>query len=253
MDKLIQKIEQKLVELGIVKMAEEPASSGTTSGATAATSAAPAVVVSEIIPKTIKISYSAIGAPVIQTNEDGKEENVTDGEYILTTNKKITIESGKLVKEEDVVEDEKKEDEKEESVSGETKMSFTSAELAEKLEMANVEKKRLSEIIDLSKAGEYTINISINDKGEITWGTLYATTYENLLMAETEKVNAVVDELTQAFETKMSAEKSKYENIIEALKTGEIKVMDKPVQESEPVKLSRAEALKKGILAKKAK
>jgi len=247
-DKINSTLQKLGVDLVLAKASEtmsgETATTGETSGATV-TSAAAGVVVSEIIPKTIKISYSAIGAPVIQTNEDGKEENVTDGEYILTTNKKITIQDGKLVSEIDVEEIEN-EEEKEDAVSGETKMEIeTPVEpvATSELEMANLESQRLREIIDVTKDGSYTIEISVSN-GEIVWGTLYTNTYQNLMLEKEEEIEKKIDELTLAYEEKLSAN----EKIIEALKIGEVKPNITPV--ASDVKLSKSDFIKLDIQEK---
>lgn len=184
---LIDKINTTLLKLGsnvVLAVAPSPSGdtvAGETSGATAQTAAAPGVVVSEIIPQTIKISYSAIGAPVIQTDADGKEEHVLDGEYILTTNKKITIVDGKLTAEVDVTEMSP-----EEMMSGTTEMSMEDLEIA----LAEVElesnkknitpdeqtalackKKKLSADIEAKKAckTKLTIDIPVIELAKYPW------------------------------------------------------------------------------------
>lgn len=227
---LIEKIEAKLIELGIVELAEAPVEEAPVeSGATEEVVVevempkAPleAVLVDEIIPNPIKISYSAIGAPVIAVDADGKEENLMDGEYKLATNKKLMVADGKLTAIEDIVEEEKEE---------EIEMEIETPSL----DMAmGIEGNRLKDIIDMSKKGDYTIQISVDENGVVTFGTVYANTFQNLLLAEEEKVNLKVEELTKG-----------YESIIEALKVGETKVVEKPEVK---VQLSRAELLKANI------
>lgn len=293
---VIEKINSTLAKLGVdLILAKAPVASGETSGSTSGvtvTSAAAGVVVSEIIPKTIKISYSAIGAPVIQTNEDGKEENVTDGEYILTTNKKITVEGGKLTKEEDVEEIEVEEEkpsgttemakvevpvielakypwdkciadmtkegydaETAKKICGSIKAKGTTMEsdevllsqeqLHELVMAANLERQRIADLIDLTKNGSYCINIEVVD-GAITWGTMQTNTYQNLLLEKETEIDNKIDELTQAYEAKLSAN----EKVIEALKTGEVKTNIIPVASDDKTILSKSDFIKLDIQEK---
>lgn len=260
--KLIEKIEQKLVDLGIVTLAEEVVETGSTETNTEEIGS---VVISEIIPTPIDVTYSAIGAPVIIKNAEGEEENLGDGEYLLKDNMKMIIVDGKLkelIKIEETEEEvvlsketkvekvETKEVKVEEVKVEETKVEETKVELTEteELELAVTNIKSLLSTIDMTKAGDYYISISINDSGEITYATASSNTYQNLLLAEEEKTNKKVDELVKAYEVKLSDNETKYKNIIEALKTGYVKPTEPKVEE---VKLSRVEALKIQIQAKR--
>jgi hypothetical protein len=241
---LIQKIEDKLIELGIVELAkgdvvapveEAPVESGATEATSGETvSNLPSVIVVEFTPKNGKISYSAIGAPVLSIDEEGKETPADDGDYNTKDGKTITVVDGKLTKEIDTPEEEDVEEAPVES--GTTEMSIETPSL----DMAmGIEGNRLKDIIDMSKKGDYTIQISVDDKGTVTFGTVYANTFQNLLLEEEEKVNLKLEKLTEG-----------YESIIEALKVGETKVIEKPEVKKE---LTRADYLKLEIQNKKSK
>lgn len=269
MANLIEKIEAKLIELGVVqptKLAEEEVvESGTTE--VVATEAAPAVVVAQIVPNPIDISYSAIGAPAFAKDAEGVETAVEDGEYLIRkddVDKKIVIKDGKLESEtvveevEDVVElseEEKAKAEADAKTDAKTDIPKTEEtkleaevkdEATEKeLEMAAKLRSVLSNI-DVSKAGYYYISMNVNEDGDVEYATMSSETYETLMSKQENEIGEKVTELTNGFETKLADEKAKYESIIEALKTGDTKLSQKPEVEV-PVKLSRKEVLKNRI------
>lgn len=223
---LIEKIDLKLQELGVIKKVEtklaeetEPVSGDTETE-----------LETGHIVSTIEISYTKLGEKVIQVVEEGADEIlIGDGEYKLDDDTVIVIKDGLLS------ELTPKEETEEET------------ELDDEVKLASIEKNRISDIVDLTKDGDYTINLEVYD-GEITWGSLYTSTWENLLLAEETKTTEAVDELTLAFETKiklaetkLSDEAEKYENIIEALKSGETKLKEEIKSD---VKLSKIDILK---------
>jgi len=98
----------------------------------------------------------------------------------------------------------------------------------------------LKDIIDMTKNGDYTLSLSVKD-GVVTYGSVYASTYQNLLMEEEKKAELKLEELTKG-----------YERIIETLKTGEVRTPDrhkdvetKPLTKVDIVKMQLAEARNK--------
>ena len=335
---LLDKINATLLKLGVnaqvVELAKAPtgATSGTTSGATSGTTTnLPSAIVDEIIPQTIKISYSAVGAPVIATDADGKEENIMDGDYVLVSGQVLVVKDGKLadLKPAEEMTPEAMSGGTSGNTSGDTMMSLAELKLAvEEIELAckkkditaedqtalackkkkllaqiesktkleeqelemkkypwdkciadntakygadgaakicgsikakgtkmsaedvdefiqlgmSIEKQRISDIIDLSKNGNYTLEISVSD-GAITYGTLYTNTYQNLMLEKETEIEGKITELTEAFEAKISG----LEKVNEALKTGETKTVA-PV--ASDVKLSKSDLLKLDIQEK---
>jgi len=239
MENLINKIEAKLIELGIVKLAE--ATSGATSGVTV-TEAAPAVVVAEIVPNPIKISYSAIGAPVFSTDAEGVETQVEDGEYLLANNKKIVITAGKLESEIMV-------EEVEDIISGTTEMSTQTTEVLSEADIQMAIKVRSAlQNIDITKSGTYYISLEVDKDLNVTYATMSSSTYETLMSEQETKLDAEVTKLSTAYETKLAEEKAKYESIIEGLKSGEVQQSQSTPEV--PIKLSKAQVLKQQLMEK---
>ena len=259
MSTIKEKINATLLQLGYVpvtslakaKPAEEPAS-GATSGQTLQPTSGgtlPSVIVTEFVPKNIKISYSAIGAPVLQTEEDGKEEPAEDGDYELITNKTITVKDGKLVAEIDTPEEDIEEH------SGETKTTMAKVEKVEvPIAMATNPADSLKAAlqragIKLDKKGSYCLNIEVGEDGTISYGTLQTNTYENLLMAKEEEFSGEIDKLTSAIETRLAAEKDKYEKLVEAHMHGIVPSKEKGGAQAE-TKMSKTDILKQQIASK---
>jgi hypothetical protein len=93
-DKLILKLKEvQLDETKLAATTGDTGTTGTTSGSTLQT-----VIVTEIIPKNYKVSYSAIGAPVL-VEQKGKEVAAPDDDYNLVNGKTITVVKGKLTAE----------------------------------------------------------------------------------------------------------------------------------------------------------
>ena len=254
MSTLIEKINATLLKLGsdiqlakAVKPVENP--TGETSGQTLQPTTGntlPSVVVTEYIPKNVKVSYSAIGAPVLEIDADDKEKPAEDGEYQLVTNKTITVKAGKLVTETDTPEDEQNE------ASGDTKTTMSKVEVPIEMQankadqlMATLQKAG----VDLKKKGNYCINVEVGDDGTITYGTLQTNTYENLLMSKEEEYSTEIDKLTNAIETRLAEEKVKYEKLVEAHMHGIVPSKDKSGSNGE-TKLSKVEILKQQIAQK---
>ena len=283
MSKLIEKIEQKLVELGLVKAAEEVVVEEDVEVGN--------VIVGEIKPTPISISYSAIGAPVMQT-VDGEETVVEDGIHLITDGTQtMVIESGKLVKiekveevpeeeaEEEVAlkeetpevkaeETEETKDEVKEEVKEEVKLEETKEEVTEEetpktetpvveaeVELSETDLKMAVKLraalsnIDIQKAGSYYISLEVDEDLNVTYGAMSSSTYESLILAEEDKIELKLNELTTGFETKLTEQKEKFEGVIEALKTGETK--PKKDSTSTEVKLSKAEVIKLQIAEKR--
>ena len=260
MSTLIEKINATLLKLGsdiqlakAVKPVENP--TGETSGQTLQPTTGntlPSVVVTEYIPKNVKVSYSAIGAPVLEIDADDKEKPAEDGEYQLVTNKTITVKAGKLVTETDTPEDEQNE------ASGDTKMSVVEKPIIiEKVETpielaANKSDQLMAALqragIDLKKKGNYCINIEIAEDGTIAYGTLQTNTFENLLMSKEEEFSTEMDKLTAAIETRLAAEKEKYEKLVEAHMHGIVPSKDKNANSE--TKMSKTDILKAQIANK---
>ena len=257
MSTLLEKINATLLKLGsdiqVTNLAKtkpaDPATSGATSGATLQPTSGgtlPTVIISDYIPANGKISYSAIGAPVLEIEGDEGEEPAEDGEYQLTTNKTITVKGGKLVSEVDTPADEQNE------ASGDTKTTMSKVEVPIEMQankadqlMATLQKAG----VDLKKKGSYCINVEVGDDGTITYGTLQTNTYENLLMSKEEEYSTEIDKLTNAIETRLAEEKVKYEKLVEAHMHGIVPSKDKSGNNGE-TKLSKVEILKQQIASK---
>jgi len=106
---LVDKINATLLKLNVdLQLAKVPkkedATSGETSGQTLQPTSGgtlPSVIVTEYVPKNVSVSYSAIGAPVMETKDGGKEAPAEDGDYETVAGKTITVKDGKLVSETD--------------------------------------------------------------------------------------------------------------------------------------------------------
>ena len=294
---LIDKINNTLTKLNIdlqlTEMAKvskpTPAVSGETTGQTLPVTTGgtlPNVVISDYIPANGKVSYSAIGAPVLEIIGEDEEEPAEDGTYNLVTKKTIVVKAGKLVSEEDTIESE----------TGDTKTTMAKVEVpvlelkdypwekciadqtpkygaegAKKIcgkikatNMSAIDAKEILEMaanpadslkaalqkagIKLDKKGDYCLDISVGEDGTIQYGTLRTNTYENLLMAKEDELSVEVDKLTNAFETRLAQEKDKYSKLVEAHMHGVVPSKDKGAEKE--VKLSKTDILKQQIASK---
>lgn len=257
-EKLILKLKEIQDEtLSMAKLAEAP--SGSTSGATSgSTSNLPSVLVDEIQQPNIKISYSAIGAPVLMLDAKGKEQSVLDGEYKLATGKLLVVEGGKLKDIKDLPAEESSGTTEQ---SGDTKMSKAVIEPAE-LTMAQSTGKAVQTALsrsglDISKKGSYCLNFEIGEDGEMTCGTLATNTYQNLVMAKEQEIQVAVDAKVKEIEVAMAKQKENYEKVVKTLNTNVKTIDTNPQVETQEVLLSKTptktEILKAEIANKKNK
>jgi hypothetical protein len=233
---LIEKIGKKLQEFGLDPLQMEDAKvveSGSTQ---------------PIKPNAmIPLNYSEIGKEVTK----GEGEKIEDGIYILDNGKKITVIKGLLAdvydipKPAEAVEGEVKPVE-EAPVSGDTK-EVKPAEAEVKMAITpTLDKKKIEDLIDITKDGSYTISLSVSN-GQIIWGDLHTETYENLVMSaqNNEKV----------YETKLTEIENGYKTVIESLKMANTKgVENKPdgeavVNSNKP--LTKSDYIKLAIMEKK--
>ena len=249
MSTLIEKINATLLKLNVdLQLAkapkEQPADSGATTGQTLPVTTGgtlPNVVISDYIPANGKISYSAIGAPVLEIIGEDEEEPAEDGIYNLVTKKTITVKSGKLVSEEDTPE------------TGDTKTAMSKVEAPIEMQ-ANKADQLMATLskagVDLKKKGSYCINVEVGEDGTITYGTLQTNTYENLLMSKEEEYSAEIDKLTSAIDTRMAAEKEKYDKLVETHIHGVVPSKLPSVGGNGETKMSKTEILKAQIASK---
>ena len=258
MSTLIEKINATLlklnVDLQLTAMAkapkEQPVESGSTSGATLQPTSGgtlPSVIVTEYVPKNLSVSYSAIGAPVMETKDGGKEAPAEDGDYETVAGKTITVKDGKLVTEVDTPQ----EDIDEHSGDTKTKMSKVEAPIEMQANKADQLMATLSKAgVDLKKKGSYCLNVEVGEDGTITYGTLQTNTYENLLMSKEEEYSAEIDKLTQAIETRLALEKEKYDKLVETHIHGVVPSKLPSVGGNGETKMSKTEILKAQIASK---
>lgn len=207
---LMEKFEATLQKYGLIKMAEEqPVEEVKPTGNTESMKNEGNLIK--------KITWTATDEPVLA---DG--EKVQDGIYTLDNGIKLTIIKGVLAEVQTIEEKKEENVEEVEEVPSEEKKEDMPMSGDTKVEMAqNVEKQRIQDIIDMTKDGEYTISLTVSN-GVITWGNLYTNTYQNLLMAEQEKIESKLTELTQSFDLKLAEHEKKVQeqqNIIDALKS----------------------------------
>jgi hypothetical protein len=253
-DKLILKLKE--IQDDTLELAKpDTTTSGATSGATEST--LPSVQVDEIMQPNIKISYSAIGAPVLMVDSKGKEQNVLDGEYKLATGKMLVVEGGKLKDIKDIPADEMSGTT---GTTGTTKMSKVIIEVPEvDLSMAQSKGDQVKAALvraglDVSKAGSYCINITIDENGNITYGSFNASTYQDLMLAKEKEINDVVDVKLKEIEVAMAKQKENYEKVIKTLNASTKTIDAVPTVETEVVMSknpTKTEILKAQIQAKK--
>jgi hypothetical protein len=237
------------------------------------------MTVAYAVVEPMAVSYSEVGKPVMVVAVDGTETKAEDGIIPLDNGMQITVIKGKLAAEPQQVPEKKEDEDEDETKLGEyeihpLKMAALklakydwnkciadrqkdgySKESAEKicgaikakgvnmseepLEMAVTNVRNLISSVDFSKPGSYYITVEIGEDGTVKYAMSNSSTYQNLLMAEEEKVEARVKELTDGYENKLKEK----ENLISALKLSDGKgVENKPEAPKGP--LSHTDLLK---------
>lgn len=224
MGKLKDLINNALVEMGI-QMAED--------------TEVTAVEV-KTIPTTLK--YTVVDAEVYIVNDDGTEVILVEGEFKVTKDDKevmLIVKDSKLVSVEDV---EVKEEEPVVEAKEEEPVVKQSKEDAE-LKMAS-ELREVIDNIQITKAGTYYIDLEVNSDLEVIWGSM--SSYQDLTAEDNIQMEKDVKEMTKAFETKMNSEKSKYENVIEALKMGKVE-SPKITETKSEIKMSKRDIFRANL------
>lgn len=109
--------------------------------------------------------------------------------------------------------------------------------------------KTIGEIVATDKNGYHTIEVMVED-GKIVSATLYESSYKELKMAAHTEFDGLITELKTEYEAKLGEQKSEFEIKLAELnkKAGDKKVVQAPVSESEPQKLSKRDLIKQRIL-----
>lgn len=134
--------------------------------------------------------WGEVGEPVMKviTNEETQEETtepVEEGTYTFEDGSSIVVDAdGNLVEFNPAPESEESEEEE--------------VEMEEDENMSDSEKK-LSELVDLEKDGYYTIEVMV-EKGKVSYGAVYSSSYKELELKAEEKFKAEKEELKKKIE-----------------------------------------------------
>jgi hypothetical protein len=109
--------------------------------------------------------------------------------------------------------------------------------------------KSIADLVDLSQNGAYTIEVYVED-GKISYGAVYSSTYKELQLSQHTSFSSQLDEVKQAYEAQLSAQKADFDKKLEEIgkESGSNPVIQAPVETKEPVKLSKKDLLRQSIL-----
>lgn len=177
----------------------------------------------------VKLAEYVSGDKTIVVDEEGNAtidgETAPDGEYPLEDGRTVVVSDGKATIKEAEADVELEEEQSEEPKD-----------------------KTIEDLIDLSRDGYYTIEITVED-GKIIYGNVYASTFTELSDKEIKKVSKEVDKLKKAYDVKLAEVKKAMEAKLHDLSKSVKKVIQAPT-EVEPVKLSAKEIIKNRVLNK---